>query len=136
MPSLVFAGDKINAETERRAACLRFSSLHRRLFVCVRSQIHVCMHAPYAAEMLLRLSVCMCTSMCPCASSSTELFNSAHVLWWAWVFKHVCLCVHLALDEVIILVDLQDISGVAGDGAAVSVVVVARATALQLCIAG
>jgi len=39
--------------------------------------------------------------------------------------------VHLALDDVIILVDLQDISRVAGDGAAVSVVeVAARATAL------
>lgn len=50
----------------------------------------------------------------------------------------VCLnmCVYLALDDVIILVDLQDISRVAGDGAAVAVEeVAARATALELCIA-
>lgn len=47
----------------------------------------------------------------------------------------VCLYAHLTLDDVIVLVDLQDISRVAGDGAAVSIVeVVARATAL-LCIA-
>lgn len=43
----------------------------------------------------------------------------------------VCLYAHLTLDDVIVLVDLQDISRVAGDGAAVSIVeVVARATAL------
>lgn len=47
----------------------------------------------------------------------------------------VCLYAHLTLDDVIVLVDLQDISRVAEDGAAVSIVeVVARATAL-LCIA-
>lgn len=43
---------------------------------------------------------------------------------------------YLALDDVIILVDLQDISRIAGDGAAVSIEeVAARATALELCIA-
>lgn len=47
-----------------------------------------------------------------------------------------CVCVYLALDDVIILVDLQDISRIAGDGAAVSIEeVAARATALELCIA-
>lgn len=45
-------------------------------------------------------------------------------------------CIYLAFDDVIILVDLQDISRVAVDGAAVSIVeVAARATALELCIA-
>lgn len=56
-----------------------------------------------------------------------------------------CLCtrtdgqqrrVYLALDEVIVLVDLQDVSRVARDGAAVSVVEVASgAAATQICIA-
>lgn len=46
------------------------------------------------------------------------------------------LCLYLALDDVIILVDLQDVSRVAVDGAAVPIVeVAARATALELCIA-
>lgn len=62
--------------------------------------------------------------MCFCAS----------LRFWAafrWMCVEACLCVHLALDDVIILVDLQGISRVAGDGAAVSVVeVAARATAL------
>ena len=74
------------------------------------------------------LSVCMCTFVHPCASSAAR------------VRSNVCVCVrqcaYLALDDVIILVDLQDVAGVAGDGAAVSVVeVAARATALELCIA-
>lgn len=44
--------------------------------------------------------------------------------------------VYLALDEVIVLVDLQDVSRVARDGAAVSVVEVASgAAATQICIA-
>lgn len=48
----------------------------------------------------------------------------------------VCLCVYLALDDVIILVNLQDISRIARDGTAVSIEeVAARATALELCIA-
>lgn len=65
MPSLVFAGDKINAEIERRAerkrvctsllwaiCVLEFASVH----------VHVCIHKfmfahmfPYAVEMLLHL---------------------------------------------------------------------------------
>lgn len=48
----------------------------------------------------------------------------------------VAACVYLALDDVIILVDLQVVPGVARDGAAVSVVEVASgATAFELCIA-
>lgn len=44
--------------------------------------------------------------------------------------------VYLALDDVIILVDLQVVAGVAGDGAAVPVVEVAPgAAASELCIA-
>lgn len=49
---------------------------------------------------------------------------------------HFSICAYLALDDVIILVDLQDVSRVAGDGAAISIEeVAAKATALELCIA-
>lgn len=61
------------------------------------------------------------------ARVALQVFVHAHV--WQW-------SVYLALDEVIILVDLQDISRVARDGAAVSVVEVASgAAATQICIA-
>lgn len=49
-------------------------------------------------------------------------------VWWGGVY--------LALDDVIILVDLQVVAGVAGDGAAVPVVEVAPGVAAsELCIA-
>lgn len=49
-------------------------------------------------------------------------------VWWGGVY--------LALDDVIILVDLQVVAGVAGDGAAVPVIEMApSAAASELCIA-
>ncbi len=107
---------------------LEFASMH----------VHVCIHrsmlarmSPYGIEMLLHLNVCMCTSKHSCESLCTELFDCLCVCKTC-----VWQCVYLAFDDVIILVDLQDVSGVAGDGAAVSIVeVAARATALELCIA-
>lgn len=44
--------------------------------------------------------------------------------------------IYLTLDDVIVLMDLQDVSRVAGDGAAVPVVeVTTMSAALELCIA-
>lgn len=94
MPSLIFAGDKINAGiekgAERKRVCtsllwaicvFEFASMH----------VHVCIHKfmfarriPYATEMLLHLSVCMCTFMYACASLCTELFDCL------CAFRHVC----------------------------------------------
>lgn len=124
MPSLVFTGDKINAEreskAERRLVC---SCLFLCACVCLcmlSSGLTRTFHvpAPPSALMHSRSMVCMLTCVHFCVVSS-------------WVCVAVHLCVHLALDDVVILVDLQDVSRVAGDGTAVSVVeVAAGATAL------
>lgn len=71
MPSLVFAGDKIIAEMERREKpCLCFSLMTICVVDFASLQVHVCIYkfmfahtSPYAVEMLLHLSVCMCTFM-------------------------------------------------------------------------
>lgn len=73
--------------------------------------------------MLARVYLCILASLCEVS------YEVAHA------YLNMCAAVrlyaHLTLDDVIVLVDLQDISRVAGDGAAVSIEdVVARATAL------
>lgn len=65
----------------------------------------------------------LCTSVCVCECVCVGVYIQQQR-------------VYLALDEVIVLVDLQDVSRVARDGAAVSVVEVASgAAASEICIA-
>lgn len=83
MPSLVSAGDKINAEIEEEKWEER-KHVYAPLFIaicvleCASMHAHVCIHKfmptrmfPYVAEMLLHLSVCMCTFTHACAPLCT-----------------------------------------------------------------